>query len=107
VLELDESITAGVRREVREETGLVVEIECLTGAYKNLARGIVALVFRCRAVNGTLTPNDEADRFAWLDRAGIAETLTEAYAVRLTDALEYAGTAAVRLHDGTHLFNSD
>jgi len=46
VLELDEQITAGLRREVREETGLDVEPERLTGVYKNMAQGIVALVFR-------------------------------------------------------------
>jgi hypothetical protein len=29
--------------------------------------------------------------------------VTPAYAVRLTDALDYAGTPAVRAHDGTHV----
>jgi 8-oxo-dGTP diphosphatase len=105
VLELAESIEAGLAREVREETGLDVEIEMLTGAYKNLPRGIVALVFRCRVVNGILTPNDEADGFAWLDRDEITTTLPEAYAVRLTDAMDYAGSVAVRVHDGTRLLS--
>lgn len=47
VLELEETFEAGVRREVREETGVDVEVERLTGVYKNLSRGIVAFVFRC------------------------------------------------------------
>jgi ADP-ribose pyrophosphatase YjhB (NUDIX family) len=34
-----------VRREVAEETGVDVEVGRLTGVYKNLERGIVALVF--------------------------------------------------------------
>jgi 8-oxo-dGTP diphosphatase len=42
VLELDESIDDGLRREVREETGLDVEPEAVTGVYKNMTRGIVA-----------------------------------------------------------------
>ena len=33
--------------EVREETGLDVRVDRLTGVYKNLHRGVVALVFRC------------------------------------------------------------
>lgn len=48
VLELDESFEAGVQREVLEETGIEVTVERLTGVYKNLTHGIVALVYRCR-----------------------------------------------------------
>ena len=55
ILERDETITEGLIREVREETGLLVEPIALTGVYKNLSRGIVALVFRCRAAGGILT----------------------------------------------------
>ena len=103
VLELGESIPEGLRREVHEETGLTVEPDALTGVYKNLARGIVALVFRCHATEGAVTINDEADAFRWLDRDQLAAQVAPAFAVRLTDALDYAGVPAVRAHDGTHM----
>jgi len=45
VLELDEQFEEGVRREVREETGVNITVERLTGVYKNLTAGVVALVF--------------------------------------------------------------
>src|SRR6476620_2635567 len=48
VLELNETIEDGLRREVREETGAEIEVEQLTGVYKNMRRGIVAMVFRAR-----------------------------------------------------------
>jgi ADP-ribose pyrophosphatase YjhB (NUDIX family) len=40
-LELGESINDGLRREVREETGLDVEPISLTGIYKDMKRGII------------------------------------------------------------------
>jgi 8-oxo-dGTP diphosphatase len=52
VLELGESIPDGLRREIREETGLDIEPGPLTGIYKNMPRGIVALVFRCKITGG-------------------------------------------------------
>jgi 8-oxo-dGTP diphosphatase len=52
VLERDESIIEGLIREVKEETGLVEPL-VLTGVYKNMRLGVVALVFRCRLVGGT------------------------------------------------------
>ena len=102
VLELNESVEDGLRREVLEETGLAVEPERLTGVYKNMARGIVALVFRCRLTGGELTATSEARECRWLSPAEVRELLTEAYAVRMLDALD-PGPAAVRSHDGTRL----
>src|SRR5258708_4402529 len=60
VLELDESIPAGVRREVEEETGLQVQPSRLTGVYKNLRRGVVALVFRAQVVGGQARSTNES-----------------------------------------------
>jgi len=103
VLELPETIEEGLQREVHEETGLHVEVQALTGVYKNLPRGIVALVFRCRPTGGTLHPNDEASDFRWLSKAEAVQLLDEAYAVRLTDAMDHSTCPAVRTHDGTKL----
>lgn len=60
VLELDESIHDGLVREVQEETGLTISPGPLTGVYKNMARGIVALVFRCSVVDGSPATSAEA-----------------------------------------------
>ena len=102
VLELDEPIEAGVRREVKEETGLDVEPIALTGVYKNMARGIVALVFRCRAMAGELMTNDEVTAFHWATAEEIVTMADEAFAVRVLDAL-HDGRTAVRQHDGVNV----
>ena len=86
VLELHETLDQGVRREVFEETGIEVQVEGLTGVYKNMPRGIVALVFRCSPVGGRLTPSDEAMSAHWLTVDEIRQRMDPAYVVRVTDA---------------------
>lgn len=102
VLELDESIAAGLCREVREETGLSVQPEVLTGVYKNMTRSIVALVFRCKVLGGRLSTNTEVSAFRWISADEVAALMSEAYAVRVLDALDGNGPA-VRQHDGVRL----
>ena len=103
VLELDESIEAGLQREVREETGLTVEPVALTGVYKNMACGIVALVFRCKVVGGHLAVNDEVSGFQWATPEEVKAMADEAFAVRVLDALADQPAPAVRHHDGVHI----
>ena len=103
ILELGETIHDGLRREVREETGLGIEPVALTGVYKNMARGIVGLVFRCKVTGGALAPNDEATAFHWATESEVAGMMTEAFAVRVLDALHETATPAVRPHDGVDL----
>lgn len=102
VLELDESIEAGLCREVREETGLEVEPVTLSGVYKNMPRGIVALVFRCKATSGELRPSDETQDFRWATPDQVRELTTEAYGIRVMDAFRDEPTA-IRQHDGSQI----
>ncbi len=103
VLELGETIQDGLRREVREETGLDVEPIALTGVYKNMNRGIIALVFRCKITGGQLSTTDETEAFQWAAETGIRELASEAYAIRVLDALHDHEPAAIRQHDGKQL----
>src|SRR3954452_24404889 len=56
ILERNETFEEGVAREVAEETGVQVEVDRLTGVYKNMSQGIVALVYRCKPLDGTPRP---------------------------------------------------
>ncbi|MFC5824271.1 NUDIX hydrolase [Nonomuraea insulae] len=106
VLERDEDILTGLTREVREETGLDVEPVALTGVYKHMLRGIVALVFRCRIVAGHLTETDETRAARWVTADEVQSLANQAFAVRVLDAMRFAGLPAVRQHDGTHLLGA-
>ncbi|NYI06461.1 NUDIX hydrolase [Allostreptomyces psammosilenae] len=102
-VELSETPQDGVRREILEETGIEVNVGPLTGVYKNLARGIVALVFRCTPLGGTERTSDESTAVAWLKPDEIPSLMSEVYAIRLLDALT-PDIPHVRSHDGRHLF---
>jgi 8-oxo-dGTP diphosphatase len=102
ILEPDETITDGLARELREETGLEVKPVGLTGVYKNMTRGIVALVFLCKSTGGQLTTNSEVTAFYWANYDEVSTMLSEAYAVRVLDAMR-DDPPMVRHHDGVHL----
>ncbi|MEV7223594.1 NUDIX domain-containing protein [Streptomyces sp. NPDC093681] len=105
VLELSEQPEDGVAREVWEETGIRVEVDELTGVYKNTTRGIVALVFRCKPSGGVEQTSAESTAVDWLTPEEVAERMTEVFAVRLLDALDGNGPH-VRSHDGKHLIQA-
>ena len=102
VLELEETIEDGVCRETLEETGYQVKPDCLTGVYKNMPRGIVALTFRCQVVGGSTQLSDETTAVAWLTPEDVRARMSEAHAIRLFDALE-GPWPYVRAHDGVSL----
>ena len=101
ILELDESFESGVQREVLEETGLAVTVERLTGVYKNLTHGIVALVYRCRPVGGEPRTTEEACEIRWMTKEEVQSAMTPAFGVRVLDAFEEAPQS--RAHDGVNL----
>lgn len=101
VLELDESFEAGVKREVLEETGLTVTVERLTGVYKNLTHGIVALVYRCRPAGGEPHATEEAREIRWITVEEAHSLMVPAFGVRVLDAFQEAPQS--RLHDGVNL----
>src|SRR5674476_315606 len=68
ILELDETLEQGVQREVKEETGIQVTVNGLTGVYKNMNRGIVALVYRCSIAAGQPRLSSETTSVRWVDR---------------------------------------
>lgn len=103
VLELGETLEQGVQREVMEETGVQVSVDGLTGVYKNMNRGIVALVYRCSITAGHPSTSSETTSVQWVDREQIDALMSPAYAARVHDA--FSTTTASRAHDGVNLID--
>jgi mutator protein MutT len=75
LLELGESLTEGVMREVREETGLIVEvlelIELLDRIHREAERvryHYVIADYLCRVTGGQLQAASDADAVRWVER---------------------------------------
>src|SRR2546426_9729223 len=58
-MEAGETVDEALCREVREETGLEVEVEQLAGVYSKPQKQEVVLTFRCRTIGGMLQPTEE------------------------------------------------
>ncbi len=83
--ENDEEVLA---REVREETGLEVEIESRVGDYRRTGFAAhTARVFACRVRGGVLRPSSETPIVRWFDPDDLPETLFPWYRVPIADAL--------------------
>jgi ADP-ribose pyrophosphatase YjhB (NUDIX family) len=96
MLELGEPLTAGVIREVEEETGLVVEavelIELLDRIHRDGDRvryHYVIADYLCRVVGGELKAASDADAVRWVARGewiGSSELQLDPVAVRVIEA---------------------
>jgi 8-oxo-dGTP diphosphatase len=92
-----ESVTEGLMREVREETGLEAEIGQLVGVYSKPQKHEVVLVFRARACGGTLAPSDEADHHVWVEPGELDHVkLLPKHRERIDDALRNEPAAIVK-----------
>ena len=108
-VELAEKWITALRREVQEETGLVVVQEKLTGIYSDplltvtnevLSEGyygqFVVAVFKVVAFKGDVVPNDEVDEWDWFDVDNMPDPILKSHPIRAQDALRFKGEVFVR-----------
>lgn len=76
LIESGESFETALRREIREEAGVEVEILRFVGICKNLENDIVNIDFVCRYVSGELTPSEESTQVIWADPKEALEMIT-------------------------------
>jgi ADP-ribose pyrophosphatase YjhB (NUDIX family) len=84
-----ESLEDTVAREVREETGVRIEVEAHVGDWVRTGfRPHRARVFRCRPISGELTTSRETPSVAWFPLDALPSTLFPWYREPLAVALE-------------------
>ena len=76
LIEPGETFEKALRREIREESGVEVEIERFVGICKNVERNIVNIDFVCRYVGGELTTSEESTEVIWATPERAMELIT-------------------------------
>ena len=66
LIEPGETFNEALRREVREEAGVEIEILGFIGICKNIERDVVNIDFVARYVSGELTTSDESTEVIWV-----------------------------------------
>lgn len=77
-----------VTREVKEETGLKVDIARLAGVYNKPDKGELVFSFICEVTGGQLTLNEEADKIEYFNIKDLPANISKKQVERIYDALE-------------------
>ena len=100
-LEHGEAPWDGVIREVREETGLEVEVSGLAGVYSKPEADDLVFSFLCRRVGGEIALSDEADRIEFFRADELLENTIPKQAERIADFLQNTDAVVCRIQRGS------
>jgi ADP-ribose pyrophosphatase YjhB (NUDIX family) len=106
-VEIGESVRDAIVREVREESGLTVEVIRLVGIYSDPTTQIVrypdgnvvhyiSTFFACRILGGTLQTCDETLALKYFEPANLPDDLVPMHRIRIQDALANRPAAFIR-----------
>lgn len=106
-VEIGESVQDAIVREVREETGLTVEVVRLIGVYSDPRFQVVrypdgnvvhyiSTLFACRILGGTLQTCDETLDLQFFDPMHLPEDLLPMHRIRIQDAMIGGPAAFIR-----------
>ncbi|MBU4369324.1 NUDIX hydrolase [Patescibacteria group bacterium] len=84
-LEKGETPWDGLIREVKEETGLDVEVSKLLGVYSKPQKNEIVFNFKCGVVGGELTLNEEASDIRYFDIQNIPKNTSLKHVERIHD----------------------
>ena len=99
-LKVGEFVEDGLRREVKEETGVEIDVGPVSGVYENPRQGVLSLVFKCALREGAAVETTEASDVRWVSPEDVRSLLNRDYARWVSDALQ-GGPPRVRNQQDT------
>ncbi len=76
LIEPGETFQEALKREVREEAGVEIEITGFVGICKNIEKDIVNIDFTARYISGELTTSEESSEVLWVRPEKALEMIT-------------------------------
>ena len=76
LIEPGETFQQALHREIREESGVEVEITGFVGICKNIEKDIVNIDFTCRYIGGELKTSEESTEVGWFTAEEAMEIIT-------------------------------
>lgn len=96
LIEPGETFQEALKREVREEAGVEIEITGFVGICKNVGKDIVNIDFTAKYVSGELTTSDESTEVCWTTAEKAMDMITFPLTrKRLANMLSHSKDAAL------------
>lgn len=76
LIEPGETFQQALHREIREESGVEVEITGFVGICKNIEKDIVNIDFTCRYISGDLKTSEESTDVRWVTEEQAMDMIT-------------------------------
>ena len=95
-MEIGETVEEATCREVKEETGLEVQVEQLIGVYSKPQKQEVVLTFRCKVIGGELQATEESRACEYFSPDALPRNTLPKHRERIVDALLNQQSAVLR-----------
>lgn len=76
MIEPGETFQEALKREIKEETGVDVEITGFVGLCKNIQRDVVNIDFTCKYIGGELKTSNESSEVKWVKKEDALDMIT-------------------------------
>lgn len=94
-MEAGETVDEALRREVREEVGIEIEIDRLVGVYSKPQKSEVVMTFWCHPAGGTPGLSDEVSEVGWFTIDQLPDRFLPKHQQRLLDAQRHAAQVII------------